>query len=163
MAHAGPELAGVRVGRFPHLARTPRPPGRVIAMTAVPSPRSAPPAPQVPRSYVQYLQARLLEAEAGLTAMTEKYGRTKARFDRCYARHGITPEADIVNYINAKSMNPELKFWYAKVEHFQREVTAYGAALTGLDAARRMLGDDGYRVPEYGRARNSRRALNRVG
>ncbi len=163
MAGAGPELAGVRVGRFPHLARTPRPPGRVIAMVAVSAPRSAPTAPSVPRGYVEYLQARLLEAEASLTAMTEKYERTKARFDRCYARHGITPEADIVNYINAKGMNPELKFWYAKVEHFQREVTAYGAALTGLDAARRMLGDAGYRVPEYGSGRNNRRALNRAG
>ncbi|WP_146231233.1 hypothetical protein [Micromonospora sicca] len=129
-------------------------------MAAVSAPRSARTAPSVPRGYVEYLQARLLEAEASLTAMTERYERTKARFDRCYARHGITPEADIVNYINAKGMNPELKFWYAKVEHFQREVTAYGAALTGLDAVRRMLGD---RVPEYGSARNNRRALNRAG
>ncbi|MEU5790414.1 hypothetical protein ABZ754_22160 [Micromonospora purpureochromogenes] len=132
-------------------------------MSTVSVPRPTRTALSVPRGYVEYLQARLLEAEASLTAMSEKYDRTKARFDRCYARHGITPEEDIVNYINAKGMNPELKFWYAKVEHFQREVAAYGAALTGLDAARRMLGDDGYRVPEHGRARNNRRALNRPG
>ena len=128
----------------------------------VSAPRTGLTVPSVPRRYVQYLQSRLLEAEAGLTAMTEKYERTKARFDRCYARRGITPEADIVNYINAKAMNPELKFWYAKVEHFQREVAAYGAALTGLDAARRMLDDDGYRVHEYSRPRNSRRAVSRA-
>ncbi|WP_143194058.1 hypothetical protein [Micromonospora sp. CB01531] len=131
-------------------------------MSAVSAPRRALTVPSVPRGYVQYLQTRLLEAEAGLTAMTDRYERTKARFDRCYARRGITPEADIVNYSNAKAMNPELKFWYAKVEHFQREVAAHGAVLTGLDAARRMLSDDGYRVPEYGRSRNSRRGLNRV-
>ncbi|SIN36329.1 hypothetical protein SAMN04489832_5958 [Micromonospora cremea] len=131
-------------------------------MPAPPAPRTAPSVLAVPPTYLQYLQVRLLEAEASLTAMTEKYERTKARFDRCYARRGITPQTDIVNYINAKSMNPELKFWYSKVEHFQREVTAYGAVLTGLDAARRMLGDDGHRAPEYGRARNSRRVLNRA-
>ncbi|MEU2614261.1 hypothetical protein ABZ570_22170 [Micromonospora sp. NPDC007271] len=131
-------------------------------MSPAPAPRPALAVPSVPRSYVRYLQAKLLEAEAGLTAMNEKYDRTKARFDRCYARRGISPETDIVNYINAKSINPELKFWYGKVEHFQREVAAYGAALTGLDAARRLLGDDGYRVQEHGRPRN-RRALNRAG
>ncbi len=65
---------------------------------------------------------------------------------------------------NAKAMNlnPELKFWYAKVEHFQREVTAYAAALAGLDAARRLLGDDTYRAQEQRRPR-SRRMLNRAG
>jgi hypothetical protein len=126
-----------------------------------PAPRPALTVASVPRSYIRYLQARLLEAEAGLTAMNDKYDRTKARFDRCYARQGITPETDIVNYINAKAINPELAFWYAKVEHFQREVAAYAAALTGLDAARRMLGDDGYRAQEYGRPRN-RRAVNRA-
>ncbi|RKF26406.1 hypothetical protein [Micromonospora globbae] len=132
-------------------------------MAALPAPRPVRPAAPVPRTYVQYLRDRLLEAEAGLTAMSEKYERTKARFDRCYARRGITPDTDIVNYINAKSMNPELTFWYAKVEHFQREVAAYGAALTGLDAARRLLADDGYRVDDRTRPRNGRRALNRVG
>ncbi|MFU8853180.1 hypothetical protein ACNAW0_19645 [Micromonospora sp. SL1-18] len=131
-------------------------------MSPAPARRSALTVPSVPLSYVRYLRARLLEAEAGLTAMNEKYERTKARFDRSYARQGITPETDIVNYINAKAINPELKFWYAKVEHFQREVAAYAAALTGLDAARRMLGDDGYRVQENGRPRN-KRALNRAG
>ncbi|SCF15519.1 hypothetical protein GA0074695_3842 [Micromonospora viridifaciens] len=131
-------------------------------MSPAPAPRSALAVPSVPRSYVRYLQAKLLEAEAGLTAMNEKYDRTKARFDRCYARQGITPESDIVNYINAKSINPELKFWYGKVEHFQRELAAYGAALTGLEAASRMLGDDGYRLQDQPRPRN-RRALNRAG
>ncbi|WP_146603864.1 hypothetical protein [Micromonospora deserti] len=132
-------------------------------MSAAPAPRSAFAVPSVPRKYVLYLRARLLEAEASLAAMTVKYERTKARFDRCYARRGITPEEDIVNYINAKAMNPELKFWYSKVEHFQREVSAYGAALTGLDAARRLLGSDGSRLPvESGRAGNGRRGLNRA-
>ncbi|MFG2055903.1 hypothetical protein ACGFI9_17930 [Micromonospora sp. NPDC048930] len=129
-----------------------------------PASRSAPTAPRIPREYVLYLRNRLLEAEASLTAMTDKYERTKARFNRSYARQGITPETDIVNYINAKSMNPELQFWYAKVEHFQRELTAYSAALTGLEAAHRMLNPDGRRVPaEAPRAATARRGLSRAG
>jgi hypothetical protein len=132
-------------------------------MPVYPAPRPAPAEPPVPARYVLYLRDRLLEAEAGLTAMTEKYDRTKARFDRYYARQGITPEADIVNYINAKSMNPELKFWYGKVEHFQREIAAYGAALTGLEAAGRMLAAEGRRRPAEGRRpRPGRRDLNRA-
>ncbi|WP_123809810.1 hypothetical protein [Micromonospora globispora] len=133
-------------------------------MPTLPAPRSASAGPSIPREYVRYLQARLLEAEASLAAMNEKYDRTKARFDRCYARRGITPDADIVSYINAKTMNPELKFWYSKVEHFQREVAAYGAVLTGLEAARRMLGEDRARVPvESARIGSSRRGFNRAG
>jgi hypothetical protein len=117
----------------------------------------------ISEEYVLYLQGRLVEAEASLAAMTDKYERTKARFNRSYARRGITPEADMVNYINAKTMNPELKFWYSKVEHFQREVAAYGSALTGLDAARRMVGSRGYRVPlDTRRLSTSRRGLNRA-
>ncbi|MEU4477548.1 hypothetical protein AB0F68_05670 [Micromonospora sp. NPDC023966] len=118
----------------------------------------------VPPMYVRYLRERLLEAEAGLTAMTERYERTKAGFDRCYARRGITPDSDIVGYINAKAMNPQLKFWYAKVEHFQRELAAYGAALTGLAAADRLLATDSPRVPaDRQRARTGRPNMSRVG
>ncbi|MEV1142308.1 hypothetical protein [Micromonospora sp. NPDC049799] len=132
-------------------------------MPVYPAPRPVPAEPPVPGRYVLYLRDRLLEAEASLTAMSEKYERTKARFDSYYARQGITPEADIVNYINAKGMNPELKFWYAKVEHFQRELTAYGAALTGLEAAGRMLAAEGRRRPtESRRPRPGRRDLNRA-
>jgi hypothetical protein len=118
-----------------------------VAMSIPPAPQPAPAGAQVTREYVLYLQDRLLEAEARLAAMTETYERTKARFDRSYERQGITPDSDIVNYIKIKSMNPELKFWYSKVEHFQRELAAYGAALTGLEAARRMLGADVRRAP----------------
>jgi hypothetical protein len=88
---------------------------------------------------VLHLQTKLLEAEAALLAMNEKYDHVKARFDRSYARRGITPDTDIVGYIDVKTKNPELRYWYSKVEHFQREVAAYGAALTGLDAGHRML------------------------
>ncbi|MEV0430355.1 hypothetical protein [Micromonospora sp. NPDC050495] len=134
-------------------------------MPVLPAPRTAPAdPPPIPREYVRYLRNRLLEAEAGLTAMTDRYERTKARFDRCYARQGITPDTDIVNYLNAKAMNPELRFWYAKVEHFQRELSAYGAALTGLEAAHRMLAPDGRPSPvEPQRVRTARRGLNRAG
>lgn len=136
----------------------------MIAVPAFTTSRSASAVPPIPREYVRYLRNRLLEAEAGLTAMTERYERTKARFDRCYARRGITPESDIVNYINAKGMNPELKFWYAKVEHFQRELAAYGAALTGLAAADQLLDRDDRRAPvEAQRARGARRGLSRAG
>ncbi|MER7456741.1 hypothetical protein [Micromonospora sp. NPDC126480] len=130
-------------------------------MTTITRPASA--AAPIPRTYVLYLRDRLLEAEAHLTAMTGRYERTKARFDRCYARRGITPDTDIVNYINAKTTNPELKFWYSKVEHFQREVAAYGAALTGLDAANRMLGTDDQRASaENQRSRAGRRGFSRA-
>jgi hypothetical protein len=94
------------------------------------------------REYVHYLRGKLVRAEAGLTAMNERFDRAKAHFDRTQARRGITPETDLLNYIDLKSMNPELRFWYSKVEHFQREVTAYGTALTGLEAAHRLLGTD---------------------
>jgi hypothetical protein len=92
------------------------------------------------REYVHYLRGRLVKAEAGLTTMNDRYERAKAHFDRTQARRGITPDTDVVNYIDLKSMNPELRFWYSKVEHYQREVAAYGTALTGLEAAHRMLG-----------------------
>jgi hypothetical protein len=135
----------------------------VIAMPALFTRRSAVAGPSISEEYVLYLQGRLVEAEASLAAMNEKYEQTKARFNRNYARRGITPESDIVNYISAKTMNPELKFWYSKVEHFQREVAAYGSALTGLDAARRMVGSHRYRVPvDASRLTTSRRGLNRA-
>ncbi|MFC0033904.1 hypothetical protein ACFFMM_30705 [Micromonospora chaiyaphumensis] len=126
--------------------------------------RATPPPAGVPPMYVRYLRDRLLEAEAGLTAMSERYERTKAGFDRRYARRGITPDTDIVGYVNAKALNPELKFWYAKVEHFQRELAAYGAALTGLAAADRLLAAEGPRIPaDRQRSRTGRPNLNRVG
>jgi hypothetical protein len=136
----------------------------VIAVAAsLPAPRQPLAVPPITRGYVLHLLAKLLEAEAGLVAMNEKYGQVKARFDRCYARRGITPKSDIVSYQNVKAQNPELRFWYSKVEHFQREVAAYGTALTGLEAARRMLGSDGYRVGvENGSSRDSRRGLYRA-
>jgi hypothetical protein len=114
-------------------------------MTAGASARAITP---INRDYVLYLRSKLLRAEAGLAEMSEKYERVKARFDRGQARRGITPDYDVVNYVEVKSMNPELKFWYSKVEHYQREVAAYGATLTGLDAAWRLLGSGGYRTPD---------------
>jgi hypothetical protein len=94
------------------------------------------------REYIHYLRGRLVKAEAGLAAMNDKYDRAKTHFDQMQARRGITPETDVVNYIELKSMSPQLKYWYSKVEHYQREVAAYGTALTGLEAAHRMLGTD---------------------
>jgi hypothetical protein len=96
----------------------------------------------VNRDYVRYLQAKLVEAEAGLLEMGQKYGAAKASFDLLCARRGIGPEADMVSYQELKGLHPELEFWYSKVEHFQREMAAYGAALTGIEAARRLLGSD---------------------
>jgi hypothetical protein len=118
-------------------------------MTSVDSP--------VNRDYVLYLQAKLVEAEAGLLEMSQKYGAAKARFDLLCARRGIAPEADIVSYQELKQLHPELGFWYSKVEHFQREMAAYGAALTGIEAARRMLGSDVYRRPQPDGRRGPRR------
>ncbi|BCB90138.1 hypothetical protein [Phytohabitans suffuscus] len=94
------------------------------------------------REYVHYLRGKLVRAEAGLAATNDRYERARVHFDRTQARRGITPATDVVNYIDLKSSNPELRFWYARVEHFQREVAAYGTALTGLEAAHRMLGTD---------------------
>jgi hypothetical protein len=84
----------------------------------------------------------LVEAEADLVAMSDKYAEAKARFDRSCARRGITPDSDIIGYIDIKSTNPELQFWYSKVEHYQRQVAAYGTSLTGLEAACRILRAD---------------------
>jgi len=93
----------------------------------------------VTRDYVLYLQAKLIEAEAGLLRMSQNYADAKARFDDLCERQGITPETDMVSYQDRKKLHPELGFWDSKVEHFQREVAAYGAALTGIEAAGRML------------------------
>lgn len=93
----------------------------------------------VNRDYVRYLQGKLVEAEIGLLEMSKKYEAEKARFDLQCARRGVT---DMVSYQELKGLHPELGFWYSKVEHFQREMAAYGAALTGIEAARRMLGSD---------------------
>jgi hypothetical protein len=111
---------------------------------SVPAPRRTVTNAPIPGAYVLHLQTKLLEAEAGLLAMNEKYDQVKARFDRSYARQGITPETDIVTYQNVKAQNPEIRFWYSKVEHFQRQLAAYGAALTGLEAGHRLLAVAGY-------------------
>jgi hypothetical protein len=129
--------------------------GYTGGMTSVDSP--------VNRDYVRYLRAKLVEAEAGLLEMSQNYGAAKARFDLQCARRGIAPEADMVSYQELKQLHPELDFWYSKVEHFQRETAAYGAALTGIDAARRMLGSDVYwRVQPDGR-RGPNRGSNAPG
>jgi hypothetical protein len=112
----------------------------------------------VNRDYVLYLQAKLVEAEAGLSEMERRYGDVKDRFDRGSAGRGITPEQDMVSYQRDKQLHPELSFWYSKVEHYQRELAAYGAALAGIAAARRLLGKDALRpqpgtAPGQGRAR----------
>jgi hypothetical protein len=106
-------------------------------MTSVDSP--------INRDYVRYLQAKLVAAETGLLEMGQNYADAKARFDRACASQGITPQTDIVSYQKDKALHPELDYWYSKVEHFQREVAAYGAALTGIEASLRMLGPDDYR------------------
>lgn len=129
---------------------------------SVPAPRQAPADSPIPRGYVLHLQTKLLEAEAGLLAMNQKFDQVKARFDRSYARQGITPESDIVTYQNVKAQNPELRYWYTKVEHFQRELAAYGAALTGLEAAHRMLASAGQPAPAARRGVREVREVRRV-
>ena len=69
--------------------------------------------------------------------MSQKYGKAKARFDLNCTRRGITPAKDMISYQELEALHPELDYWYSKVEHFQREMAAYGAALTGIDAAQR--------------------------
>src|SRR5215468_2104940 len=111
----------------------------------------------VNHDYVRYLRAKLMEAERGLLDMSQKYGRAKSRFDSNCTRRGITPGADIISYQELKALHPELDYWYSKVEHFQREMAAYGAALTGIEAARRMLSPDVYRRPQPDGTRGPRR------
>ena len=64
-------------------------------MPAVPAPRAANAGPSIPRDYVRYLQARLLEAEAeaSLAAMSEKYERIprSASTAATYMRAGAPP------------------------------------------------------------------------
>lgn len=93
----------------------------------------------ITREYVEYLRDKLIEAEKGLLQMSQNYNAAKARFDDLCFRQGITPESDMVSYQDRKKLHPELAFWNSDVEHFQREVAAYGAALTGIEAAGRML------------------------
>lgn len=114
----------------------------------------------VNRDYVQYLRAKLVEAEIGLLEMSKKYEAEKARFDLQCARRGIT---DMVSYQELKGLHPELGFWYSKVEHFQREMAAYGAALTGIEAARRMLSSDVYRRSQPEHRRGPHRATDAPG
>jgi len=109
------------------------------------------------KDYVRYLRAKLVEAETGLLEMSQKYEAAKARFDMLCASRGITPETEMVSYQELKGLHPELGHWYSKVEHFQREMAAYGAALTGIEAARRMLGSDIYRRPLPDGRRGTRR------
>ena len=71
--------------------------------------------------------------------MTQNYDAAKAHFDDLCFRQGITPETDMVSYQDRKKLHPELVYWNSKVEHFQREVAAYGTALIGIEAAGRML------------------------
>lgn len=89
--------------------------------------------------YVRYLQAKLIEAEENLIQMSQNYGVAKARFDELLWGRGVTPESDMVSYQQYKPLHPELAFWNSKVEHWQRELAAYGAALAGIEAAGRML------------------------
>lgn len=93
----------------------------------------------ITRDYVVYLRDKLIEAEKGLLQMSQNYAAAKAHFDDMCFRQGITPATDMVSYQDRKRLHPELAFWNSKVEHFQREVAAYGAALTGIEAAGRML------------------------
>jgi hypothetical protein len=44
-------------------------------------------------------------------------------------------------------MTPELAYWCSRVEHRQREMAAYGTALTGLEAA---TGCSAWTVPAPG-------------
>jgi hypothetical protein len=93
----------------------------------------------ITRDYVEYLRDKLIEAEKGLLQMSQNYDAAKAHFDDLCFRQGITPETDMVSYQDRKKLHPELAFWNSKVENFQRGVAAYGAALTGIEAAGRML------------------------
>lgn len=109
------------------------------------------------KDYVRYLRAKLVEAENGLLAMSQKYGAAKSRFDMLCANRGITPETEMVSYQELKKLHPELDYWYSMVEHYQREVAAYGSALSGIEAAQRMLASDGYRRPRPDGNRGLRR------
>lgn len=108
------------------------------------------------KDYVRHLRAKLVEAETGLLEVSQRYGAAKARFDLQLLHRGVTPETGMVQYQELKGLHPELQYWYSKVEHFQRELAAYGAALIGLEAAGRMLSDV-WRRPQPGGKRGPRR------
>ena len=103
--------------------------------------------PITTRDYVEYLRDQLVEAERGLRQMSRNYALAKVHFDDLCFAQGITPETDMVSYQDRKRLHPELVFWNNKVEHFQREVAAYGAALTGIEAAGRMLALPSHSIP----------------
>lgn len=94
------------------------------------------------RAYLLGERADLLEAKRQLVAMSEKYGKAKAAFDAKMEARGIDPNdpLGLVAYQDQKTLHPELGFWYSKVEHWQREVTARASYIMALEAIHRMVG-----------------------
>jgi hypothetical protein len=67
--------------------------------------------------------------------MSAEYGKAKARFDARMGRQGIHADAGpegMIQYVEAKSLDPSLGFWYSKVEHFHAEMTARAAMVSAL-------------------------------
>lgn len=97
----------------------------------------------------------LIDAHDQLRAMSAEYGKAKAAFDARMARQGIYPDAGpegLIAYVAAKEQAPELGYWYSKVEHWQREVTARAAVITALADAQYLgeLYDEGRGVAVAG-------------
>lgn len=70
--------------------------------------------------------------------MSKKYAEAKASFDADCEARGISWDQNPLAYVQAKNDRIQLNFWYSKVEHFQREVTARAALIVAFEAAHRM-------------------------
>lgn len=92
------------------------------------------------QEYIRLQRKLLLRDEKLLRQMSKKYADAKAAFDADCAARGISWEQNPVAYTRAKHDRIQLNYWYSKVEHFQREVTARAALITAFEAAHRMTG-----------------------
>lgn len=84
-------------------------------------------------------QTELLEAMRQLDLMSAEYGKAKASYDAHRRARGESFEENPVVYQNEKANRVQLGYWYSKVEHWQRQVAALGAFLTGIATTHQIL------------------------
>lgn len=90
------------------------------------------------QEYIRLQRRKLIDDEKMLRYMSRKYSEAKAAFDADCEARGISWEQNPIAYVQAKAERIQLNFWYAKVEHFQREITARASLIVAFEAAHRM-------------------------
>lgn len=90
------------------------------------------------QEYIRLQRRKLIDDEKMLRFVSRKYSEAKAAFDADCAARGIDWNQNPVAYMQAKSERIQLDYWYSKVEHFQREVTARASLIVAFEAAHRI-------------------------